>query len=31
VVRAVDGDPQRIERGMRQRLADKIGDNLCGL
>jgi len=31
VCRPVDGDPLSIERGVRQRLADKIGDNLCGL
>lgn len=29
--RPVDSDPLSIERGVRQRLADKIGDNLCGL
>ena len=31
VARPVDSDPLSIERGVRQRLADKIGDNLCGL
>jgi len=31
VVRQVDGDPRSIERGVRQRLADKISDNMAGL
>lgn len=31
VVRCVDGDPRSIERGVRQRLADKISDNMAGL
>jgi hypothetical protein len=31
VVRPVDGDPVSIERGVRQRLADKISDNMAGL
>jgi len=31
VVRHVDGDPQSIERGVRQRLADKISDCTVGL
>jgi hypothetical protein len=31
VARPADCDPLSIERGVRQRLADKIGDNLCGL
>ena len=31
MARPVDSDPLSIERGVRQRLADKIGDNLCGL
>jgi hypothetical protein len=30
-VRPVDSDPLSIERGVRQRLADKIGDNMPGL
>jgi hypothetical protein len=30
-VRTVDSDPLSIERGVRQRLADKISDNLAGL
>jgi len=29
--RRVQGDPQSIERGVRQRLADKISDNMAGL
>jgi hypothetical protein len=31
VVRSIDGDPLSIERGVRQRLADKISDNTAGL
>jgi hypothetical protein len=31
VVRATDGDPLSIERGVRQRLADKISDTMVGL
>ena len=31
VVRHADSDPLGIERGVRQRLADKISDNLAGL
>lgn len=31
VVRDTDGDPQSIERGVRQRLADKISDTMVGL
>jgi hypothetical protein len=31
VVREVAGDPVSIERGVRQRLADKISDNMAGL
>ena len=31
VVRSLDGDPLSIERGVRQRLADKISDNMAGL
>lgn len=31
MARTVASDPRSIERGVRQRLADKIGDNLCGL
>ena len=31
VVRPADGAPRSIERGIRQRLADKIGDNMAGL
>jgi hypothetical protein len=31
VVRNIDGDPLSIERGVRQRLADKISDNTAGL
>jgi hypothetical protein len=31
VARAVDSDPPSIERGVRQRLADKINDNMAGL
>ncbi len=31
MARPVDSDPLSIERGVRQRLADKIGDNMCGL
>ena len=31
VVRHVDSDPLSIERGVRQRLADKISDNMAGL
>jgi hypothetical protein len=31
VVRHADGDPLSIERGVRQRLADKISDNMAGL
>ena len=31
VVREVASDPLSIERGVRQRLADKISDNLAGL
>lgn len=30
-VRQVAADPLAIERGVRQRLADKIGDNMAGL
>src|SRR5271166_5765844 len=30
-VRHVDADPLSIERGVRQRLADKISDNMAGL
>jgi hypothetical protein len=30
-VRRVDSDPPSIERGVRQRLADKISDNMAGL
>jgi len=30
-VRRVAGDPRSIERGVRQRLADKISDNMAGL
>jgi hypothetical protein len=31
VVRNTDGDPLSIERGVRQRLADKISDTMVGL
>jgi hypothetical protein len=31
VVREADGDPRSIERGVRQRLADKVSDNMAGL
>ncbi len=31
LVRHVDSDPLSIERGVRQRLADKISDNMAGL
>jgi hypothetical protein len=31
VVRHADSDPLSIERGVRQRLADKISDNMAGL
>ena len=31
MVRPMDGDPLSIERGVRQRLADKILDNMAGL
>jgi hypothetical protein len=31
VRRAVDADPRSLERGVRQRLADKINDNTLGL
>ena len=31
VVRDTDGDPLSIERGVRQRLADKISDTMVGL
>jgi hypothetical protein len=31
VARSVDSDPLSIERGVRQRLADKISDNMAGL
>jgi hypothetical protein len=31
VVRAADSDPRSIERGVRQRLADRINDNMVGL
>lgn len=31
VARPVDSDPLSIERGVRQRLADKISDNMAGL
>ncbi|MGO8753187.1 MAG: helix-turn-helix domain-containing protein [Thermoguttaceae bacterium] len=31
VVRQVDRDPQSIENGVRQRLADKISDSMAGL
>jgi hypothetical protein len=31
VVRRVASDPRSIERGVRQRLADKISDNMAGL
>jgi hypothetical protein len=31
IVRRIDGDPRSIERGVRQRLADKISDNMAGL
>jgi len=31
VVRDIDGDPLSIERGVRQRLADKISDTMVGL
>ena len=31
VVRDTDGDPLSIERGVRQRLADKISDTMAGL
>ncbi len=31
MARRVDADPASIERGVRQRLADKINDNMVGL
>ncbi len=31
LVQHVEGDPRSIERGVRQRLADKISDNMAGL